>query len=102
VASSIIAMLIKFYLDNPQLMRITISRTSGLQLLLPFPIYLFIIWTVIFMAITLRASQGSRRSTGYAIVFVFISGFLLVNPYQHLLSGLGFAMLGMGNSSDTG
>jgi len=94
-ASAIFAMLAKFYLDNPAAIVEASSHISGLQFMLPFPIYLVAVWAIIFSAITMRARDDHNRSMGYALVFIFISGFLLLNPYQHLLSGLGFTLLGI-------
>lgn len=97
VASAVAVLLSKFYLDDPTAMALSFSRASGLQLVFPFTLYILAIWALIFTATTLKSNQGRGQYTGYALVFIFLSGFLPLNPYQHLLTGLGFTLLGMKN-----
>lgn len=111
VPSAIALLLMKLYLDDPSAMSLTVTRSSGLQLILPVPFYIATVWSLIFTAIILRSSfdatllnrqdQVPASMRGYALAFIFLSGFLLINPYQHLLSGLGFTLLGMKNHLET-
>jgi hypothetical protein len=101
MATAIAAMLFWFYLVEPLNIAGILSRTSGgLQLLLPTPFYILAIWSVMFTAVTLRAAGNRSHFKGFALVFIFLSGFIMINPYQHLLSALGFTILGTLYGSD--